>query len=148
MRILVLQDFNRNIFSSGTVVLNAAVRGTPTAPLVNGRVELKNASFNLIDMPNGISNANGVVTFNGNNAVMRNVTAESGGGKVTLDGFTTMDGTIRFGLRANASNIRRRGNAPTGGGRTTQQHSDHRRPRSPWHANPHEMLLNIGSCQL
>jgi translocation and assembly module TamB len=102
----VLQNFSQDITSSGTVVLATMVRGSLTQPLVNGTLELKNASFNYASLPNGISNANGVVTFNGNNAVVRNMTAESGGGKVTLDGFTTRTDTLRFGLRANASNVR------------------------------------------
>jgi translocation and assembly module TamB len=106
LNLAVLQDLSQDITSSGSVVLSTMVRGSLTKPLVNGTLELKNASFNYATLPNGISNANGVVTFNGNNALMRNLTAESGGGKVTLDGFTTMDNTPRFGLRANASNVR------------------------------------------
>jgi len=108
LNLAVLQNFSQDITSSGSVVLSTMVRGSLAKPLVNGTLELKNASFNYASLPNGISNANGVVTFNGNNAVMRNMTAESGGGKVTLDGFGTRDGTIRFGLRANASNVRAR----------------------------------------
>jgi translocation and assembly module TamB len=108
VNLAVLQNFSQGITSSGSVVLSTTVRGSLAKPLINGTLELKNASFNYATLPNGISNANGLVTFNGNNAVMRNMTAESGGGKVTMDGFTTMDGTIRFGLRANASNVRLR----------------------------------------
>ena len=106
MNLAVLQNFSQDITSSGTVVLATMVRGSFTKPLVNGTLELKNASFNYATLPNGISNANGVVTFNGNSALVRNLTAESGGGKVTLDGFTTLDDSLRFGLRANASNVR------------------------------------------
>ncbi|HEX4595269.1 MAG TPA: translocation/assembly module TamB domain-containing protein [Bryobacteraceae bacterium] len=106
MNLAMLQNFSQDITSSGSVVLATTVRGPLTKPLVNGSLELKNASFNYATLPNGISNANGVVRFNGNNAQVRNMTAESGGGQVTLDGFTTMDDTLRFGLRANASNVR------------------------------------------
>jgi translocation and assembly module TamB len=103
----LLQDLNRNIFSSGTVVLNASVRGTPSAPLVNGRVELKNASFNLIDMPNGISNANGVILLSGNSAMIQSLTGESGGGKVALSGFVTYgSNNLRMGLKADAQRVR------------------------------------------
>jgi translocation and assembly module TamB len=106
MNLAMLQNFSQDITSSGTVVLAVVVRGSLIKPLVNGTLALKNASFNYASLPNGISNANGVVTFNGNNAAVRNLTAESGGGKITLDGFTAMDDTIRFGLRAKASNVR------------------------------------------
>ena len=106
VNLAVLQNFSQDITSSGTVTLATTVRGSIGQPLVNGTLELKNASLNYASLPNGISNANGVVTFNGSSAVVRNMTAESGGGKLTLDGFTTMTDTFRFGLRANASGVR------------------------------------------
>jgi translocation and assembly module TamB len=106
MNLAMLQNFSQDITSSGAVVLAATLRGSFTKPLANGTLELKNASFNYASLPNGISKANGVVTFSGNSALVRNLTAESGGGKVTLDGFATMDGTVRFGLRGIASNVR------------------------------------------
>ncbi len=102
----LLQHFDRDLVSSGRVVLAAAVRGTATAPLVNGRLELHDASLNHANVPNGISNANGVVQFNGNSASFRNLTAESGGGKLTLGGFVAFRDVVRFGLRANADNVR------------------------------------------
>jgi translocation and assembly module TamB len=106
MNLAMLQNFSEDITSSGAVVLATTLRGSLTKPLANGTLELKNASFNYASLPNGISKANGVVTFSGNSALVRNLTAESGGGKVTLDGFAAMDGTVRFGLRGIASNVR------------------------------------------
>jgi len=106
MNLAMLQNFSQDITSSGSIVLATTVRGSLTKPLANGTLELKNASFNYASLPNGISKANGIVTFSGNSALVRNLTAESGGGKVTMDGFATMDGTVRFGLRGNASNVR------------------------------------------
>ena len=106
INLAMLQNFSQDITSSGAVVLATTLRGSLTKPLVNGTLELKNASFNYASLPNGISKANGVVTFSGNSALVRNLTAESGGGKVTLDGFAAMDGTVRFGLRGIASNVR------------------------------------------
>ena len=49
-------------------MLPTEVRGTFAKPVVNGRLELHNASLNYTEIPNGITNANGVVLFNGNNA--------------------------------------------------------------------------------
>lgn len=104
----VLQKVNNDIVSSGSIVLAAAVRGTMTKPLVNGQLELKNASFNYTEFPNGISNANGIVAFNGNSASIRNLTAESGGGRLTIGGFAAFRDTLRFSLRANAAGVRMR----------------------------------------
>ncbi|MDQ2947931.1 MAG: translocation/assembly module TamB, partial [Acidobacteriota bacterium] len=103
----VLQDFDRDIYSSGAVALNAAVRGSLARPIINGQLELKNASLNLVDLPNGISNANGTIVFNGTSASIRNLTAESGGGKVTASGFVGFGGgVLNYSLRAIAADVR------------------------------------------
>nr|MDQ2900665.1 translocation/assembly module TamB [Acidobacteriota bacterium] len=104
----LLQQFDRDFVSSGSIVLTTTIRGSPTKPLVNGRLELHNASVNYINFSNGISNANGLVLFNGNSASVRNLTAESGGGKITVGGFATFAEALRFGLRATATNVRAR----------------------------------------
>jgi translocation and assembly module TamB len=105
----VLQDLDRNIYSAGNVILQAVVRGTFEQPLANGKLELKNASLNLADSPNGISNANGVIVLSGNSASVRNLSGESGGGKVALAGFVGFAGTtLDYRLRAKASNVRAR----------------------------------------
>src|SRR5262249_47489352 len=56
--------------------------------------------------PNGLSNANGVIALRGNRASIQNLTAESGGGKISLSGFATLGGNYRFALRANANGVR------------------------------------------
>lgn len=102
----LLQDFNRDITSSGKVIVATNVRGTVSNPLANGSVQLQNGSFHYADLPNGIDNANGVIVLNGNSAAIRNMTAESGGGKLNFSGFATMAGNLRFGVRGNATTVR------------------------------------------
>jgi translocation and assembly module TamB len=104
----LMQKFNRDIYSAGKIDFSTVVRGTSAAPLVNGQMNLRNASMNYGTAPVGIANANGTVVFNGNNAQIRNMTAESGGGKVTLSGFAGFTNGVRFALRAAASNVRLR----------------------------------------
>jgi translocation and assembly module TamB len=102
----LLEAFNEDIISSGAITLNAAVTGSTSQPAVNGRLQLQNASFNLISLPNGLSNANGVVTFNGTQATIQNITGETGGGKVTLAGFASYGGPVmQFRLQANADRV-------------------------------------------
>jgi len=102
----LLKNFDRDIESSGTVVLAATVRGAVSNPLANGKLEVHNGSFNYTGFSNGISNANGVVALNGNAASVQNLTAESGGGKLSFGGFVVMAGNPRFGLRMSASSVR------------------------------------------
>ena len=105
----LLKDFNRDIYSGGTVVLDGAIRGALAHPQVNGKLELKNASVNLAGWPNGISNASGVILLSGANASIQSLTAESGGGKVSLSGFAGFNGTtMTYEIRGNASHVRSR----------------------------------------
>jgi translocation and assembly module TamB len=73
---------------------------------VSGKLQLQNASVNYAPVPNGISNANGVVLFNGSSASFRDLKAQTGGGAITLAGFASYRNGLRFGLRANATNVR------------------------------------------
>lgn len=98
--------FDRDVISSGTVALAATVGGSVNKPLVNGKLSLHDASLNYAAFPNGISHANGVVQFNGNSAAVQNITGESGGGKINLDGFVAFRDELRFGLRARATGVR------------------------------------------
>jgi translocation and assembly module TamB len=103
----VIGDFDRDVYSSGNADLNVTIRGTFNQPVVNGQLRLQNASLNMVDLPNGISNANGIIQFNGTNAVFQNLTAESGGGRVTANGYIGFaNNNLRYGLRANAGQVR------------------------------------------
>ena len=103
----VLQDLDHDFYSSGGIDLNATIRGSFAKPLVNGRIELKNANVNYAAAPNGLSNANGVILLNGANANIQSLTAESGGGKISLAGFASIAGGVpNFNLKASASRVR------------------------------------------
>ena len=82
----MLQDINREFYSSGLVTVDATVRGNFSKPLINGQVVLKGANVNYTESPNGLSNANGTILLNGTNATIQTLTAESGGGKLHSPG--------------------------------------------------------------
>ena len=103
----LLQDADKDFYSSGSISLNTSVRGTFSQPRANGQIVLKNANVNYAGAPNGLSNANGVIALNGTNASIQNLTAESGGGKVALTGFAGLgSGVPSFNLKAAASSVR------------------------------------------
>ncbi len=103
----LLQDADRDFYSSGLVTLNTSIRGSFAQPRANGRIVLKNANVNYADAPNGLSNANGVILLNGTNASIESLSAESGGGKISLTGFFGLGaGVPSFNLRATASSVR------------------------------------------
>ncbi|HSU30777.1 MAG TPA: translocation/assembly module TamB domain-containing protein [Bryobacteraceae bacterium] len=103
----LIQEIDRDFYSSGKLTLATSIRGNFAQPLVNGRVELKNASINYADVPNGLSNGNGVILLNGTSATIQNLTGESGGGKIAVTGFAGLTGkAVTYNLRATADKVR------------------------------------------
>ncbi|HZQ52532.1 MAG TPA: translocation/assembly module TamB domain-containing protein [Bryobacteraceae bacterium] len=103
----ILQDADRDFYSSGDVALNATVRGNLSKPLVNGEIQLKNANINYAGAPNGLSNGNGVILLNGSSATIQSLTGESGGGKIAMTGFVGFGGPVmNYNLRAAATKVR------------------------------------------
>ena len=92
VNLAILQAFDSTIFSSGHVALNATVRGNASKPQVDGRLQLRDAAFNMMDVPNGLSNANGAIVFDGSRARIENLSGETGGGTVTMTGFVAYGG--------------------------------------------------------
>ena len=106
IKLEALEAFSNDIFSSGAVALNASVTGSASQPSVNGRLQLQNASFHLTSLPNGISKANGAIHFNGTEAVIENLSGETGGGKITLAGLVSYGGTEpQFRIQATADHV-------------------------------------------
>ena len=109
----LIQDLSPDLQGNGVASADAAVRGPLTAPRIDGRLEFQNAAFNLADLPNGISSANGVILFTGDRANIQELSGEIGGGKVRLSGSAGFgDNRLVFGLRAAAQQVRVR--APEG----------------------------------
>jgi translocation and assembly module TamB len=101
----IVPTLTPDIYSSGRIVLATSLRGTTSQPLVNGKLELHDASVYSAQLPNGISKANGLVEFTGNGASIRNLTAECGGGKLSASGYARFGEEIRFGITAKASGV-------------------------------------------
>jgi translocation and assembly module TamB len=103
----VAQDFSEDIVSSGIAVVNATVRGTMEDPQVVGRLDVKGASFYVTDVPNGLDNANGTILLDRRRATIERLTAETGGGTITLGGFVGFGAPeMIYRLTANAENVR------------------------------------------
>ena len=102
-----LQDFDKDLASSGGVTTDATVRGSLSDPQINGRMKFEDAAFNIVDVPNGISKASGTVLFTKDRATIQNLSGETGGGQIDLSGFASYGGgQIVFRLHANAREVR------------------------------------------
>ena len=65
LNLAALRTFNSDILASGSSSVEATVRGSAEKPVLNGRLELRNASLYVEDLPNGVDNANGVMYSHG-----------------------------------------------------------------------------------
>ena len=106
VNLIVLQLLNPDLAARGSATVQASIRGSLKDPQVNGRMELKNASLYLGDLPNGVDNANGAVIFDRNRATIERLTAETGGGKVDISGFIGFGSPLVYRLQAIADKVR------------------------------------------
>ncbi|MGI8960049.1 MAG: translocation/assembly module TamB domain-containing protein [Bryobacteraceae bacterium] len=102
--------FDQNIESSGQSQIAASIGGTLKNPALTGTVELKNASFFLNNIPNGLSGVNGTVKFEHDRATIQKLTGHSGGGDLSLGGFVSFagGGPLMYRLEGYADNVRLR----------------------------------------
>jgi len=106
VNLIILQLLNPDLVARGNATVQASVRGTLRDPLLSGRMELKNASLYLGDLPNGVDNANGTVLFDRNRATIEKLRAETGGGTVDFAGFVGFGSPLVYRLQANAQKVR------------------------------------------
>ncbi len=102
------QLLDANVQSSGSSFVKASVGGTLLDPAINGTIELKNGSFFFANVPNGLSAVNGTVAFDRDRATIQKLTAQTGGGELSLGGFVSFAGRgpLVYRLDANAENVR------------------------------------------
>jgi translocation and assembly module TamB len=100
--------FDPNVRSSGNSELVAKITGPITSPNITGTLKLRNGSFFLADVPNGLSDVNGSVVFSRNRATIQKMSAHSGGGDISLDGSLSFGAgsPLVYQLEAAARNVR------------------------------------------
>jgi len=106
VNLIILQLLNPDLVARGNATVQASIRGALRDPQLNGRIELKNASLYLSDLPNGVDNANGSLVFDRNRATIEKLTAETGGGVVRFSGFIGFGSTLVYRLQAVADKVR------------------------------------------
>ena len=102
----ILQLFNADLLARGTANVDASIRGSLSDPQVNGRMEFAGASLYMNDVPMGIDSASGVVLFDRSRATIERLTAETGGGQISVRGFLDLGDTLIYRLQADARQVR------------------------------------------
>ena len=111
VNLTILQIFNPDLLGSGNSIIKATLRGPFLEPQADGRLELKNASLFLKDVPNGVDQANGVILFDRNRATIESLTALTGGGRIKFQpgSFVGFRGfALVYRLQAEAEGVRYR----------------------------------------
>ena len=109
VNLATLRSLKPELRISGRSVADVTLRGSLQSPEITGRLELKDASVFLADVPMGFDHASGMVTFDRNRVNIQRIEAESGGGRVTLQGFLGLGGPeLTYRLQATAEQVRLR----------------------------------------
>lgn len=104
----LLHTFNANLHSGGQASFQLQFRGTLTRPVLLGQMTITKGDLAYINFPNGLSNINGTLVFNQDRVQVDKLTAETGGGAISLGGFVSYGQTLGFNLSAKGSGIRLR----------------------------------------
>jgi translocation and assembly module TamB len=103
----LLRTFNPDIESSGSLLVRVTVRGSLDSPRLGGTADLRNGNISMAGIPNGLSGANGRISFDENRANIENLSATTGGGTIRLDGFAAFGGPlVSFHLTGVAKGVR------------------------------------------
>jgi translocation and assembly module TamB len=105
----VLESFRPGLVTSGVATVEVDIRGTMKEPQLRGRMQLRNASVRSDELPNGLSDMSGTMTFNGRRMRIDELRATSGGGTVRMTGTALYEaGTASYRLSAEAQQVRLR----------------------------------------
>lgn len=90
--------------SAGAAIVDATIQGTFSRPLITGRVSVSDASVHYGDFPTGLNHVKGEFLFSRNRLLFDNVTAQAGGGTLTLSGSLSFgDMPLQYEVNADAT---------------------------------------------
>ncbi len=104
----LLKGVMPDLHAQGEANVNVAIEGTMSKPRITGRTTVRDASANYSDFPVGLSHLNGDLVFDRSRLLFENVTADSGGGQLTLNGSVTYgdEGPTRYEIYARTPQVR------------------------------------------
>ena len=81
------ETLDTDLTASGTTTFQMEAHGPVAHPNFQGRIDLENAALSLEDLPNGLSQLHGTLVFNQNRLEVKDLTAMSGGGLLSVGGY-------------------------------------------------------------
>ncbi len=100
----ILKIIAPTVQSSGTVALDVRSSG----PAIQGQLRLSDVALSTADAPMGVSKLNGTINIMNDRAQVSTMTAEVGGGQISLGGSVTYRPRLQFNLALQGKGVRLR----------------------------------------
>lgn len=102
-----VKGFLPDLNAQGEMTVNVSIEGTISNPRVIGTAKVQDASANYADFPVGLSHVNGDLVFDSSRLLFDHVTAQAGGGDLTLFGSMVYgQGPLRYEINAVTPQVR------------------------------------------
>ena len=85
----LLESFDPDFSSSGTLTMDVDLGGTPARPSMQGQVRVQNGAIAHSGLSMGVSDLNGTLAFTQDRLQVETLTAQVGGGTVSVGGYVT-----------------------------------------------------------
>ncbi len=103
----LMEALDPKLDTQGPARVDASIGGTLANPRITGRVRLEDSSVRYGDFPAGLSRLKGDLVFDSSRLIFDNLTAETGGGSIAMDGaITYMNSAVRFDVTARSDRVR------------------------------------------
>jgi translocation and assembly module TamB len=106
VNLAILQSLYPGLSSSGQTTFTLNATGNLRDPSFAGNVQIANGALAFVDLPNGLSEINGSLSFDRNRLRVQKLAARTGGGDLVLGGYITYANGIFFDLTGTGHDIR------------------------------------------
>ena len=109
LNLQLIQSYNSDFTSAGSVTVDMTFAGTTSNPTAQGRMQITNASIADVNLPSALSGVNGSLTFNQNRFEIETLTGHVGGGSVSFQGNASLyNSLVSFDLGVRGQGVRLR----------------------------------------
>jgi translocation and assembly module TamB len=102
----LLRTFDADIISTGKLEFTVAAGGFLTKPDLAGKVQFDKVNIAMDGVPNGLSNVNGTLVFNGDRLDVQSLSATTGGGTLKIGGSIRYRNGVYADLTATGDVVR------------------------------------------
>lgn len=104
----IFRIFSPDLRSSGTIAMDVRATGSAANPQVSGQIRLQNMALATDAAPLGIDKLNGTLDLNNERVQISNLTAQVGGGNISMGGSMTYRPSPQFNIALKANSVRLR----------------------------------------